>query len=107
MFKSIVMKSQKTATSSVMLLHATACAGKNGWFDYIKNSEWNCTPGGHAEMPHALKKRPGICSILWHAEGKEGQKPPCALPLIATCYQRGQVPCRNAGTRILAIFSVL
>lgn len=50
------MKSQKIATSSVTLLHAAAHAGKNGYFDYIRSSEWNCSLGGQAEMPHALKR---------------------------------------------------
>lgn len=39
-----------------------------------------------------FEKRPGRCSILRCTEGKEGQKPPCILPLTVTCYQRRPSP---------------
>lgn len=39
-----------------------------------------------------FEKRPGRCSVLRCTEGKEGQKPPCTLPLAVTCHQRRPSP---------------
>lgn len=64
------------------LLPAIACTSKRGCFDYTNNSEWNCSLGGYTGLEIKLS----TCSLLMHAEGKEGQKPPYTLPLTATCY---------------------
>lgn len=58
-----------------MLLHATACACKSGCFDYIKNSEWSCTLGGHAEMLHALKKGPAHTAYCGMQEARKVKSP--------------------------------
>lgn len=83
------MKSKRTAPLSAVMLRATACASEKGCVDYVSNSERG--PAPWADMQKRLEKQ-----RLAHAEGKEGQKPPCTLPLTAACYQGDHVPCTNA-----------
>lgn len=82
------MKSKRTAPLSAVMLRATACASENGCFDYVSNGERGTAPW--EDMQKRLEKQG-----LAHAEGKEGQKPPCTLPLTAACYHGDHVPCTN------------